>query len=30
MITAKLVDAIQVQFLKPIFDGDFVEKGMKA
>jgi hypothetical protein len=30
MITAKLVDAIQVQFLKPIFEGDFVEKGMKA
>ena len=30
MITAKLVDAIQVQFLKPIFEDDFVEKGMKA
>ena len=30
MITAKFVDAIQVQFLKPIFEGDFVEKGMKA
>lgn len=30
MITAKLVDAIQVQFLKPIFEGDFPEKGMRA
>ena len=30
MITAKLVDAIQVQFLKPIFEEDFPEKGMRA
>ena len=30
MITAKLVDAIQVQFLKPIFEDDFPEKGMRA
>ena len=30
MITAKLVDAIQVQFIKPICEDDFVEKGMKA
>ena len=30
MITAKLVDAIQVQFLKPIFEDDFPEKGMWA
>ena len=30
MITAKFVDAIQVQFLKPIFEDDFPEKGMRA
>jgi hypothetical protein len=30
MITADFVDAICVQFLRPIFEDDFVEKGMKA
>ena len=30
MITASFVDAIKVQFIKPIFEDDFVEKGMKA
>jgi hypothetical protein len=30
MITTKIVDAVAVQFLKPIFEDDFVEKGMKA
>lgn len=29
-ITADFVDAIKVQFLKPLFDEDFVERGMKA
>lgn len=27
MITASFVDAIKVQFIKPIFEDDFVEKG---
>ena len=30
MITASFIDAIKVQFIKPIFEDDFVEKGMKA
>ncbi len=30
MIPVKLTEAIKVQFLEPIFDGDFVETGMKA
>ena len=30
MITARFINAIMVQFIKPIFEGDFVEKGMKA
>ena len=30
MISTKMVDAVAVQFLKPIFEDDFVEKGMKA
>lgn len=30
LITANFVDAIRVQFKKPIFEDDFVEKGMKA
>ena len=30
MITAKFVDASQVQFLKPICEEDFPEKGMQA
>ena len=25
-----MIDAVKVQFLKPIFEDDFVEKGMKA
>lgn len=29
-ITANFVDAIKVQFLRPIFEEDFPEKGMKA
>jgi len=29
-ITVDMVDAIKVQFLKPIFEEDFPEKGMKA
>lgn len=29
-ITVDMVEAIQVQFLKPIFEEDFPEKGMKA
>jgi len=29
-ITYDMVEAIPVQFLKPIFEDDFVEKGMKA
>lgn len=29
-ITANIVDAIKVQFLQPIFEDDFVEKGMTA
>jgi hypothetical protein len=30
VIHAAIIDAIKVQFLKPIFEDDFVEKGMKA
>jgi hypothetical protein len=30
MITVNMIDAVQVQFIKPIFEDDFVEKGMKA
>ena len=30
MIKFDMVDAIKVQFLKPIFEDDFVEKGMNA
>lgn len=30
MISVKFINAIKVQFLKPIFEDDFVEKGMKA
>ena len=30
MIAASFIDAIKVQFIKPIFEDDFVEKGMKA
>ena len=30
MIATSFIDAIKVQFLKPIFEDDFVEKGMKA
>lgn len=30
MLTVNMVDAIKVQFLKPIFEDDYVEKGMKA
>lgn len=29
-IIVDMIDAIKVQFLKPIFEDDFVEKGMKA
>lgn len=29
-ITVDMLDAIKVQFLKPIFEDDFVERGMKA
>lgn len=29
-ITANMVDAVAVQFIEPIFEDDFVEKGMKA
>lgn len=29
-ITVNMIDAIKVQFLQPIFEDDFVEKGMKA
>jgi hypothetical protein len=29
-ITVDMIDAIKVQFLRPIFEDDFVEKGMKA
>lgn len=29
-ITADMVSAIKVQFLKPIFEDDFVERGMTA
>lgn len=29
-ITVHMIDAIKVQFLKPIFEDDFVEKGMTA
>lgn len=29
-ITAAMVDAIKVQFLQPIFEDDFPERGMKA
>lgn len=29
-ITADMLDAIKVQFLKPIFEGDFPERGMTA
>lgn len=30
MITTNIVDAIKVQFLRPIFEDDFPDKGMKA
>jgi hypothetical protein len=30
MFRLDMVDAIQVQFLKPLFEDDFPEKGMKA
>lgn len=30
MISVDIIDAVQVQFLQPIFEDDFVEKGMKA
>lgn len=30
MITVDMIDAIEVQFLKPIFEDDFPERGMKA
>jgi len=30
MITVDMLDAIKVQFLKPIFEDDFVERGMTA
>jgi hypothetical protein len=30
MISVDMVDAVKVQFLKPIVEDDFVEKGMKA
>ncbi len=30
MIDVNMLDAVKVQFLKPIFEGDFVERGMKA
>lgn len=30
VISPDMVDAIKVQFLKPIFEDDFVEKGMTA
>lgn len=30
MITADILDAVKVQFLEPIFEDDFVERGMKA
>lgn len=30
MITTDIVDAIKVQFLRPIFEDDFPDKGMKA
>lgn len=29
-ITPDMIDAVKVQFIKPIFEDDFVEKGMKA
>ena len=29
-ITTNIIDAIKVQFIKPIFEDDFVEKGMTA
>ena len=29
-ITADMLDTVKVQFLKPIFEDDFVERGMKA
>lgn len=29
-ITTSMIDAIKVQFLKPIFEDDFPERGMKA
>lgn len=29
-ISVNMLDAIKVQFLQPIFEGDFVERGMKA
>ena len=29
-IIVDMIDAIKVQFIKPIFEDDFVEKGMKA
>lgn len=30
MIEVSMIEAIKVQFIKPIFEDDFVEKGMKA
>ena len=30
MIKVDMIDAIKVQFIKPIFEDDFVEKGMVA
>lgn len=29
-ISPNIIDAVKVQFLKPIFEDDFVERGMKA
>ena len=29
-ISPKMIDAVKVQFLKPIFEEDFPDKGMKA
>lgn len=30
MITVDMLDAVKIQFLKPIFEDDFIEMGMKA
>ena len=30
MITADMIDAVRVQFIRPIFEDDFVERGMQA